>query len=250
MEHNYHRKTIVNLMDTQENQDTFWKIGIEYNCNIFINKDLYQTYSISPYEVENFALGYCLTSGKLSNKDDILNVSHEIDHENEIVNVHIQLKNHVYDNFKNNSKPQEFFSPFADNTKISHANFHKGALKFMEISQQEKEDNYSLHMGCWFNSQGELQSMCYDLSRHVALDKTLGKAFNKNILNDDDNNNINGFLVMSSRAAYELLNKAINAGVKNIIFMSAPTTWAIKVSTQHNINLMVFFKNKLHKFTP
>lgn len=82
------------------------------------------------------------------------------------------------------------------------------------------------------NPDGELTAGCEDVGRHVALDKLLGM---KSRLNWQQ-----GAVLVSSRASYEMVQKAASCGVEILFAVSAATALAIEVAEKSNLTLVAF----------
>lgn len=90
------------------------------------------------------------------------------------------------------------------------------------------------HAAAWVLPDGTLAGGAEDVGRHVALDKLLGLRTRKKWQE--------GALVISSRASYEMVQKAAMCGVEIMFAVSAPTTLAIELAEKACITLVAFCK--------
>ena len=92
-----------------------------------------------------------------------------------------------------------------------------------------------LHGAGLFDSAGVPLVVREDIGRHNAVDKVLGWALM---------NSINpAALVVSSRASFEIVQKAAAAGVAFVVTVSAPSTLAIDLAQSAGITLIAFARN-------
>ena len=90
------------------------------------------------------------------------------------------------------------------------------------------------HAAGWVGLDGDLLNVMEDVGRHNALDKLLGqRLLNKQRFDD-------GFVIMSSRASYELVLKCARLGVPTLATISAPTTLAVEIAKQAGMGLFGF----------
>ena len=88
------------------------------------------------------------------------------------------------------------------------------------------------HASVWIRPDGTPAGGAEDVGRHVALDKLLGLRAREGWRD--------GALVVSSRASYEMVQKAAMCGVEIIFAVSAPTALAVELARECGITLAAF----------
>ncbi len=92
----------------------------------------------------------------------------------------------------------------------------------------------SLHAAAWVDWAGRIQLVREDVGRHNALDKVIGALPERGL------DPASGFLIVTSRASYEMVQKAATAGVSMLVAVSAPTALAVRLAQQANLALVGF----------
>lgn len=109
---------------------------------------------------------------------------------------------------------------------------YEGCLqKFSEV-QKVGEVTGSTHAMMAFSPEGQFLGGAEDIGRHVALDKLIGMRA-KHQWGDVA-------VFMSSRASYEMVQKASIAGIEILFAISAPTNRAIKLAKECDLTLCAF----------
>ncbi len=95
----------------------------------------------------------------------------------------------------------------------------------------------ALHGAALFNKAGEVMVCREDVGRHNAVDKTIGWAREQGLLPLSD-----CVLGVSGRLSYEIVHKAIAAGIPIIVAVSAPTSLAVDLAERWRVTLAGFVR--------
>jgi hypothetical protein len=87
---------------------------------------------------------------------------------------------------------------------LAHVN---AALQALDQAQQIRNDTGATHAAGWVDAEGRLLLCREDVGRHNALDKLIGAMQRQGI------DAAGGFALISSRASYEMVQKAARAGI-------------------------------------
>jgi FdhD protein len=94
-----------------------------------------------------------------------------------------------------------------------------------------------IHAAGLFEVDGELRIVREDIGRHNAVDKAIGRAFLDGLLPLDRH-----LLLVSGRASFEILQKALAAGIPIVAAVSAPSTLAVSFARESNQTLIGFLR--------
>ena len=202
----------------------------------------------SPSDLEDFAVGFSVTEGIVNDISDIYSI--EINCKDDGIELNIKISSECFVKLKEvrrnltgrtgcglcgaESLSQAMRIP---KVEISNQNFHSKhilkALKNFSNDQKLQKKTGATHASAIFSDIGDLKIIREDVGRHIALDKLIGASFKNKICESD-------FVVTSSRASYEMVQKIAYFNLKLLVAISAPTGLAIRMADSLDITLIGF----------
>ena len=110
-------------------------------------------------------------------------------------------------------------------------------LEQLSSSQNMFRRTGGVHASGLFDYDGNLICLREDVGRHNALDKVVGWGLDKKFLPAEDT-----ILLLSGRISFELVQKALLAGIPNLVGIGAPSSLAIELAEEFDLTLLGFLR--------
>ncbi len=204
------------------------------------------------------AAGFLFTEGIVHDAGDIEEIGHGSDpfepHNDNIVNIDLRkgvefdpkrLSRHVYTSSscgvcgKASLELVRTASPRAPSGELRVAPELVLSLpETLRQSQKVFSRTGGLHASALFDEGGRMVILREDVGRHNALDKVVGALLLKGMLPAS-----NRILLVSGRSSFELVQKAVIAGIPVILAIGAPSSLAVALAREYGVTLIGFIKN-------
>lgn len=226
-----------------------WRVPEEIPVAFIYNQRNYAVMLASPADLEDFAVGFSLTERVVDSVDEIEAIDiHQGEQGVELrlrigaprlqrLDARQQRRNLVgragcgVCGLENADVFFETLSPVRGGALELAPEAISRALSEFPAHQPLNEKTYSVHGAAWTGLDGAIRLVREDVGRHNALDKLLGAL----VLAGADM--AAGFVLMSSRCSYEIVEKSARLGVRAVAAISAPTAFAIRKAREADIAL-------------
>lgn len=236
-----------------------WQSGVASHVDDFVAEEvpvvlMYNGVShvvmlATPTNLDDFALGFSLTEGIISQASELQSV--KIYQRANGIEVQLKISDECFQHLaskgrnltgrtgcglcgsttlKQAIKPARSVTSDLKVTAMQLTN----ALRALPQQQQLNQLTGAIHAVTWVTLNDGLVELREDVGRHNALDKLIGALLKRHT------DFSNGFMITTSRASYEMVQKATAVGVSILVAISAPTALAIRLAQESGLTLIGF----------
>ena len=230
-------------------------IAEEVPVSLIYNGTPHVVMLVTPTNLEDFALGFSITEGIIESPSELLSC-HVYNRSNGI-EVRLEISEDRYcqlpDKGRNltgrtgcglcgaSNLQQAIRDPGHVQGKLNvEASELLSALTEIKQHQQLNQLTGAVHAAAWVVPGLGVQTVREDVGRHNALDKLIG------LLLRTGKTPAAGYVIVTSRASYELVQKAARVGISLLAAMSAPTGLAIRLAEEAGLCLVGFVRDNQH----
>ena len=209
----------------------------------------------TPTNLEEFALGFSITEGIIKNPKELLSV--RIYNRSNGIEVQLKIPDHRFqcmtDKGRNltgrtgcglcgaSTLKQAIRQPNSVYGELTlTANDLRSALLDICNHQKLNQITGAVHAAAWAVPGQGIVELREDVGRHNALDKLIG------FLLRSDKDLSAGFVIVTSRASYEMVQKTAWIGITLLAAISAPTGLAIRLANETGLTLIGFARDDQH----
>lgn len=236
---------LVNVRDDGQQSSVMDHIAEEVPVALVLNGISHAVMMASPDHLDDFALGFGLTEGLLRSPAelygvDVLDVANGIEVQMEVSSECAWRLRERRRNLAGRtgcglcgtdslSQVRQPLPPVVPVQLTPDAAFQ--AERGLKAAQQLQQLTGSTHAAAWCNLDGHVQLLREDVGRHNALDKLIGAMIRADV------DVAQGFVAITSRASFEMVQKVAMARVGTLVAVSAPTALAIETAHQSGVAL-------------
>lgn len=211
-------------------------VPVETPLNIIYGNIPYAVMMLTPSDVEDFVLGFSLTEGVISDRNDIRGIAVSEQQNGLVATVDLApdvLHRHLVRRRSMSGRTgcglcgiESLEQLPAASRRLSGSPIApqaiRRALQGLDDHQPLHRDTHAVHAAAWCDLSGLIVLAREDVGRHNALDKMIGACLGAG------HSAAAGFAVITSRCSFEMLEKTAIFGATTLVAISAPTSLAIE----------------------
>lgn len=205
----------------------------------------------TPLDLEDFALGFLLSEGLIDEPGELLEAEPQLAQEG--ITLQLRVTQRQLQRFKERRRSMvgrtgcgicgsesldQVLRPLSrpvSTSSVAADAISRGMAGLVQGQQLQRRTG-STHAAAWCDLQGQTLCVREDVGRHNALDKLIGAMARAQL------DPACGFVVVTSRASYEMVHKTAQAGIGLLGAISAPSYLAIRTAEQAGLTLAGFVR--------
>jgi len=223
-------------------------VAVEVPVALVYNYISHVVMMASPVDLEDFAIGFSLTEEIVESRDQINHI--HVTQAKAGITIRLQIADEAFEKLKSKRRNmtgrtgcglcgieslKQAIRPIpAVHAPQINQDVITQALETIRANQPINAITGATHAAAWCSLSGKIELVREDVGRHNALDKLIG-AMSSMTLDRQQ-----GFILVTSRASYEMVQKTCMAGVGCLVAISAPTSLAIDQARQAGLLLVGF----------
>lgn len=248
------RRRIARCLDGRVEHDEDW-VASELPVALSYNGQAHVVMLATPNDLEDFALGFSLSEAIIATPQELALIEIRERLEGIVIDMHIpqpraeaiaarqrNLSGRSSCGLCGTQQLEDVMrhpAAVAAGIRTNYEVLHR-ALRSLEAAQPLNQRTGATHAAAWVDGRGDLLRVREDVGRHNALDKLIG-VMAREALDVRE-----GFLILTSRASYEMVQKAASVGIGLIVAISAPTALAIHLAESSGVTLIGFARSNGH----
>lgn len=202
-------------------------------------------------DLEDFALGFSLSEGIVQSASDLYGI--EVQVQNNGIQLHCEIASEQFVQLKERRRTLagKTGCGLCGAENLAQAMRYPALLKMqrsfdakaivrglqaIQPLQLLQQQTGATHASAYVQADGMVSLLREDVGRHNALDKLVG-ALSKQVVDRK------GFIITTSRASFEMVQKSASAGIGMLVAVSAPTGLAVRVAKQCGLTLVGFARD-------
>ncbi|WP_332874092.1 formate dehydrogenase accessory sulfurtransferase FdhD [Alteromonas sp. IB21] len=239
------KKQAVIIRDSADNEGFI--LAEEVALSISYNGINYAVMLVSPYDIEDFIIGFSLSNDIIEHTRQLYNI--DVSHHQEHINAEVEIANEAFWKLKEKKRQLTGASGCGlcgiealdnalpalvpvDTVALPPTSWFEGLRTAIQKAQHLAHKSGAVHAALYIDKERNVIACREDIGRHNAFDKLIGAIASKGYYDTES------IAVLTSRCSLELVQKAIRARLALLVTLSAPTALSVKWANRHGVTLI------------
>jgi FdhD protein len=207
----------------------------------------------TPLDLEDFAFGFSLSEGLLQSAAELYGI--EESHSELGITLHLRVAGAAFARLKDRRRSMSgrtgcglcgteslaqvmrTLPPLPVGAMFERQAISRAMAQFRAL-QTLQQVTGAVHAAAWCSVNGDVEWLREDVGRHNALDKLIGALVRAGV------DAASGFIAVTSRASFEMVQKTVSARVPLLAAVSAPTSLAVRSAATAGLTLVGFARQQ------